>query len=698
MASGKLASLILKISANGADAQAEFRKLEKQVGDFGKKMKQLGTNMSTYITAPVVAAGALAVRSANTQIQAESRLLTALKGRKDVQERLIAQAAELQQRSTYGDEEIIAQQAYLAALGLTEAQIGSTISAATQLSAALGIDLNSAVRNLAKTYSGLAGELGESIPALRELTAEEMKAGGAIAYVNDNYKGFAETAAQTGMGPLQQLKNTLGDLAEQFGAILVPVIQKLATKLKEIAERFQQLSPRAREVITTIAAVVAAIGPLIAVVGKLAMGLKTTIALLPALGSAFTTFAATPIGAVVTGLGVVIALLAKARAEIKQTREEFVNWANDDFYKKGYNMTMAAFGNASDAEVKRALREQEAEYSRLSNASGKLETEEYERLAKLPGVIAALNDIMSQRSESEPAVVEEVVELTDTATEAIGIIPQLEEKIKNLNEALKTATSESAIAQINADLAETNKELQRLKNLQPEKVIQQVAGISTQGVDLSGLTTAPTLKKGTLLENVFGKIQGDAYAEQATKKAEQIAEVNQHIAGVLTNSFANMATALGEGIGELISGGEFNPLQAFLRLLGETLKQLGSALIAYAVTMKAVQEALKNVFSNPWIALAAGAAAIAAGTVLANVAKKPIKLATGGLAYGPTLAVVGDNPGASSDPEVVAPLSKLRNYIGGQKLELVGDISFELSGDSLKAVLNRENVRLSTLG
>ena len=331
MASGKLASLILKISANGAEAEATFKKLERQVGDFGKKMKQIGTTMSTYITAPVVAAGALAVRSANTQIQAESRLLTALKGRKDVQERLIAQAAELQQRSTYGDEEIIAQQAYLAALGLTEAQIGSTISAATQLSAALGIDLNSAVRNLAKTYSGLAGELGESIPALRELTAEEMKAGGAIAYVNDNYKGFAETAAQTGMGPLQQLKNTLGDLAEQFGAVLVPVIQKLATKLKEIAERFQQLSPRAREVITTIAAVVAAVGPLLVVGGKLLAALKTTIALLPALGSAFTALAATPIGATVTALGLVVGLLAKARTEAKQTRvlQERLQYDND---------------------------------------------------------------------------------------------------------------------------------------------------------------------------------------------------------------------------------------------------------------------------------------------------------------------------------------------------------------------------------
>ena len=132
--------------------------------------------------------------------------------------------------------------------------------------------------------------------------------------------------------------------------------------------------------------------------------------------------------------------------------------------------------------------------------------------------------------------------------------------------------------------------------------------------------------------------------------------------------------------------------------LGSFLTQLGTALIAYGAALKGFKEALKSL--NPWVAIGAGIAAVAMGALVTNKAQniKPIKLATGGLAYGPTLAVVGDNPGAAADPEVVAPLSKLRNYIGGQKLELIGDISFELSGDSLKAVLNRENVRLSTLG
>ncbi|MEK5414499.1 hypothetical protein [Paenibacillus sp. FSL L8-0708] len=49
---------------------------------------------------------------------------------------------------------------------------------------------------------------------------------------------------------------------------------------------------------------------------------------------------------------------------------------------------------------------------------------------------------------------------------------------------------------------------------------------------------------------------------------------------------------------------------------------------------------------------------------------KPIPhLAKGGLAYGPTLAMVGDNKGAAADPEVVSPLSKLQGMLDGGNQE-----------------------------
>lgn len=653
MASGKLASLLIKIAANGAEAEKEIRKLERKVNDFGKKMKEMGTGMSTYLTAPIVAAGAVAVRSANQQLQAEQRLLTALNGRKDVQERLMQQAAELQSRSIYGDEAIIEQQAFLAALGLTETQINDTINAAAQLSAALDMEFSSAVRNLSKTYSGLAGELGESIPALRNLTAEEMAAGAAIAYVNANYMGFAETAAQTGTGPLLQLKNTLGDLAEQFGAILVPVIQKLSERLKDIVERFQQLSPETREWITAIAALAAAIGPLLVVAGKLTSGLSAVIAVLPSFGAAVSTFITTPVGGAIAALATVVGLLIRAKNAAAAYKKEFVDDATAGFYQKGYNQTMTAFSSASTAEIERALREQRTAFENLSGAEGKLSKKEYDRLGRLPGIIAALEELAESRRLA-------------------GVADQ----VKSITDALKPLEKRDAVE----NLASVEKNLQQI----------------VHSADTSALTSMGGMKASPL-EMMLNNFTIDQWREQMMAEAQKIAEINNEVAAIIQGSFADAAIALGEGIGNLISGEAFNPLQDFLKILGNTLQQLGAALISYAATMEAVKKALATAFATPWVALAAGIAATAAGVALVNLAKKPVKLATGGLAYGPTLAVVGDNPGASSDPEVVAPLSKLSKYLGGQKMELVGSIDWVLEGDSLRAVLNRENIRLSTL-
>lgn len=47
------------------------------------------------------------------------------------------------------------------------------------------------------------------------------------------------------------------------------------------------------------------------------------------------------------------------------------------------------------------------------------------------------------------------------------------------------------------------------------------------------------------------------------------------------------------------------------------------------------------------------------------------KLASGGLAAAPTLAMVGDNRNAAVDPEVIAPLSKLQGMLGGDNSEII---------------------------
>lgn len=82
-----------------------------------------------------------------------------------------------------------------------------------------------------------------------------------------------------------------------------------------------------------------------------------------------------------------------------------------------------------------------------------------------------------------------------------------------------------------------------------------------------------------------------------------------------------------------------------------------------ANTAVAASGAAASVASIPivgWV-MAAGAVASILG-VLASL-PKPKALASGGIAYGPTLALVGEYAGASSRPEVIAPLDRLQSLI-----------------------------------
>lgn len=695
--SNKLASVAIRISANAAEAERVLRSFEGSMQKWGKTISNIGKSMSMYVTAPLVAAATASVNAANTQTQAEAKLLNALKGREDVQRRLIEQAGELQSKSTFGDEAIIEQQAFLAALGLTEEQISSTITAAVQLSSALGMDLTSSVKNLAKTYGGMTGELGESIPALKNLTAEQLKTGEAVKYVNDNYKGFAEIAASTGTGPLVQLKNTIGDIAEQFGVILLPSLQKVANTLKSVAEWIQNLSPEWKKTIVNVGAVVAAIGPLLVVGNKALTLFKLLIPAISGVAGALTTLTATPIGGAVVAFGALVALLVQANSEAKDLRENFQAYAQElrsGVAQKEYDMTKRIWGSASTGEIERVLRESEEKYAGLNPKEGNRK-ETLALYEKLPGRIQALKDILSERNRETEKSVELNNEENEVLTEQLGLIGKLEDKIKSLREALQLAQTEGEIRSINAQLKETETELNRLKNLGEQKPIVQAAQMQVPGISWGVKMNANIVDEA--IESSRGLQEFKQMWQDLGTEANRAQQLSQTIASTLGNAFANIATTVSEGLGKLWAGEQVNFGDMFLKLLGQTLQMLGSALITFATTMESFQAALAASWLTPWVAIGIGAAAIATGAAFVSMANKPIKLAKGGLAYGPTLAVVGDNPNAMSDPEVVAPLSKLRSMVGGQQLELVGDVVFELRGDTMRAVLNRENVRLKRL-
>jgi hypothetical protein len=126
-------------------------------------------------------------------------------------------ASSLQKVTKFGDEAIMEQLAFAKSMGATIEQSKKIVKAATDMSAALNMDFNSAVRNITKTLGGLKGELGESIPELGKFTAEQLKAGDAIGFIADKFQGQATSATETYRGKTAQLTNAWGDLLEKVG-------------------------------------------------------------------------------------------------------------------------------------------------------------------------------------------------------------------------------------------------------------------------------------------------------------------------------------------------------------------------------------------------------------------------------------------------------------------------------------------------
>lgn len=86
-------------------------------------------------------------------------------------------------------------------------------------------------------------------------------------------------------------------------------------------------------------------------------------------------------------------------------------------------------------------------------------------------------------------------------------------------------------------------------------------------------------------------------------------------------------------------------------------------------------------------AIASGFASAAKAFVLAMGATP---FADGGVVSGPTLALVGEYAGASNNPEVIAPLDKLRTMLQPQGTVIGGNVHFEIDGRKLVGVLANE--------
>lgn len=158
-------------------------------------------------------------------------------------------------------------------------------------------------------------------------------------------------------------------------------------------------------------------------------------------------------------------------------------------------------------------------------------------------------------------------------------------------------------------------------------------------------------------------------------------------ADLLTQTVTSISGALA---GALESGA--NSFEQFGRAVLAAVGDIIGALVKQFVATQ-----IANAAKNPAIA-ALGPAGIpiaaAAGTLAAAAFKRVVgaaKFAKGGIVYGPTLGLVGEYPGASNNPEVIAPLNKLRSLINP-----TGDMRLEtrISGNDLVVLVERTQKQL----
>tara|TARA_Y100000114_G_scaffold44380_1_gene39954 strand:- start:1422 stop:3206 length:1785 start_codon:yes stop_codon:yes gene_type:complete len=218
------------------------KKVEDQASTSGKKaaksleknLNKAGNNIksgfkSTFAAVAGFAAAAFAgkeiISAAAQQEAAVSKLNAALRSSGNFSEQTSKElqnfASQLQSVSTIGDEVILDQLGFSQAMGATVDQSKEIVKAAADMSAALGIDMESATRNITKTLGGLKGELGETIPELGSLTKEQLQSGAAIDIIAKKFGGFAQSEVKTFGGAMAQLRNSFGDLLENIGLSLI---------------------------------------------------------------------------------------------------------------------------------------------------------------------------------------------------------------------------------------------------------------------------------------------------------------------------------------------------------------------------------------------------------------------------------------------------------------------------------------------
>ncbi len=231
----------------------------------------------------------------------------------------------------------------------------------------------------------------------------------------------------------------------------------------------------------------------------------------------------------------------------------------------------------------------------------------------------------------------------------------------------------------NAEVRRLVDEYLRLRQARAEALISPALERPSGSSVLTGRaepSQSAGLAKPTKETKDYTKAQEDASARQAE---------TQKGVSALAGAFSSLSGMVGEAAGAWLEwiGNLLNAVaQAVPAITALTAVKKGEATANAAA---ATTGAASSVASIPWVGAAMAVAA--AASMIAAFAAIP-KFASGAIAYGPTLGMFGEYAGAASNPEVVAPLNRLRSLLGADAAG-ARELKFKIAGRDLVAVYDR---------
>jgi hypothetical protein len=671
----KLGDLVVGIGANTKELDKGIGKAMRQLKYFGKNTKQLGKNLTMGVTAPIAALGVTAIKAFQVQAKAIAQVEAGLKSTGGqvgyTSKQLQQMASDLQSKTLFGDEQILqdATAQLLTFTNISGEQFARTQQAALDLatrldgdlkgaSIQLGKALNDPVANLsALSRSGIqfSEEQKEVIKTLAETGRLAEAQTLILDELNNQYGGSAEAAAKAD-GGFTQLANSFGDLQEQFGAILVDVLQPVIEWAKGMLATFQDLSPQTKKYIVIISGIAAAIGPLLFIIPQIAGALSLLTG---------------PVGLTIAAIALLATAIYMFADEVSKPLADVANYFITLYNESDMVRRLVGYVKTAFVEQFKIIWSAVKSVSNLVIDLGKalwqMITMDFSGAWETikNGFADAFSTVADQAVESGKAIAEGIA--AEVAREPIELVSpeSIAEGIRSLG-GLKDAFDNMFSGGGGGGGG---------VNMAP--AMKGMAKKTQEAITSGGLVGGG----GPLAEMAAGM---DASITTMEDRINAFKGVMYDVLEGMADSAAMFGNEIGYAFGQMAKGAENG---------AESMKNAAKGIInqALAVAQAAIIEAMINSgkFSGPAAPIVIPAL-VAGGIGLVQGLFNDIPaFAAGGIVSGPTVGLMGEYPGAKTNPEVIAPLDKLQSMLQADKQQVV--VSGRIDGNAIRLANDRTN-------